>query len=228
MIHVLLTALAFVVNPVLACECQTPTVCQAYSLAKFVYVGKLVSVERTDKARREIAVARFQVERTYKGNVAKMEVAEFGTCDELTLTPGERYLVYVVSSGGTDNICNRSGTLKQSASDLEYLNSLSSSAPTFIVGGRIDGLSAVELAKAKLIVEIDQTERVVSIDEHGFFSFVTREASEFRVKLTLPFSAEIRTNNLGRIVSTTGNVLEYRVQIAPNECDYRTIEIVKK
>ena len=66
---VLLTFL-FLVYPfrsAYGCQCNLPTVCQAFSRADAVFIGKVLNIRKSAKTRADIVEVEFGVERTFKG-----------------------------------------------------------------------------------------------------------------------------------------------------------------
>ena len=90
LLSMILTSSAF------GCVCTSPSVCEAYSLAERVFIGRLVSKETRDENGREVIIAKFKSGKVFKGDSAeRVKVVAFsgGGC-EPTLLVGEKYIVF--------------------------------------------------------------------------------------------------------------------------------------
>src|SRR4028118_516905 len=58
-----------------ACSCNIPPPCVAYTRADAVFIGKLVKIEETKES--YLALAHYEVEKIFKGEVSKNEIIKF-------------------------------------------------------------------------------------------------------------------------------------------------------
>lgn len=214
----------------LGCGCETPTVCQAYSRAEAIFVGKLISFEIDDKSFIRTVTAHFDVEKVFKGNIGKQEFVRFkmSDCFHVELKPGEKYFVYKDTAESMESVCNRTNLIANSVAELNYVNNISTTEPTYNVSGFLYGLSKDELHQAKITIEAGKLRQEVAIGEDGLFNFSTKNASEFVVRIALPFDAIVYMKDLDLTFPASGKEIVYCVKVRPNECNYREIGISKK
>jgi hypothetical protein len=216
---------------VLACKCETPTICVAYTRAKAVFIGKVEKIEGDKNEPFFPIKVYFSVEKTFKGKTEKNETARFGfgAC-ETNFKVGEKYFVYKEEPS---SYCNRTDLLSVLSNDLEYAESLSDTNPIFTLKGVFPQLSENEIVNSKIILEKDQIKYNIELEKNGNFHFKATENGVYKVKILLPFEAEINVKqdmliltDTVKISSTSSNTtIEYEVKFKPNECDFREFSI---
>jgi hypothetical protein len=214
-----------------ACECPQRVICQAYSRAKAVFIGTVQKIEYINYSQK----ITFSVEKTFKGKTGKIETANFfeGDCGN-SFKIGEKYFVYKEAQAEP---CNRTFLLSASRYDLEYAESLSENNPVFNINGILENLSEVEAKSAKITIEKGQKTFEPDFDEYGNFSFKASENGIYRIKIVLPFRAQISLSrfkentilpkNAKLSLTAQQTVLEYDVEFKPNECDFRWFLVYK-
>lgn len=223
----------------LACECNESDICNAYSKAEKVFIGKLEKVEKDEKAPVYSIQAHFSVEKTYKGKTEKIEIVTFklGDCEWLNFIEGEKYFVYS-NKLNINTYCSKTKFLKFAKTDIEYANSLSEKYPIFTIKGflpQIDSRNPNLLKQIKLYLKFATNRRRIKIDKDGFFSFVVRKKGKYEISISLPFKAEVYVlrstfdvENSAKVSTLNDSTkIQYEVEFRPNECDYREIRVVK-
>lgn len=219
---------------VLACDCETPSVCVAYSQASSIFIGKLEKVEK-DKNNPNVVDVFYKVEKTFKGSPQKVEKQRFviGNCNRDFII-GEKYFVYK-EDVKTSYPCNRTGLLSEAKAELDYVNKLSKENPTFSIHGSIWKLSEKELEKVKISISDERDTYKVIINKNGIFKFTTKKIGRYSIKIELPFSAGTNVVQNGWVTSiaktsqlNSKTIIEYELLFKPNACDHRTIFINKR
>lgn len=213
-----------------ACQCDIPDVCQAYTRADKVFVGKLIKIEDYDGLSTYAVKAFFEVSETFKGTTDKIQPVVFsiGSCERKFVT-GLKYFVYAEPPDKLNVVCNLTQTFSESSYSYKYAKSLSDSDPVYNMNGVIDGLSEEERKKIKITVEQNNKIFPIKLDEDSTYNFVTRNKSDINVKIEFPFSGEFETLLLEKIHEfSEGNKIEYSLKFRPNECDSRAIIVQNK
>jgi hypothetical protein len=232
---VLLSINLLSVKQAFACQCGPELICEAFSRAESVFIGK---VEKIESYKDEIAYPKikvvFSVEKTFKGKNEKLVSADFsqGDCGNV-FSAGERYFVYKYK---VTRICNRTDRLSVMSRDLEYAESLSESSPVFFIKGRLNDLSEDEINNTRVTIEKEQTKYDSNFDKYGNFNFKAVEKGIYRVKIRLPFDAQISITqdvepflpeNMKMSKDVNQTTLEYEVEFKPNECDGKQFYIYR-
>jgi hypothetical protein len=223
---------------VIACECNLPQICVAYSRAKKVFIGKLVKVEENELLSRNIVKVHFSVEKTYKGETQKVEIVTFKNSDCLIIKfkEGEKYFVYA-ENANFNTYCNRTTYLSSAKKEIEHVNSLAKNKPIFNIKGVIargDTISDDELRKIEIFVTIRNKKNKVILNEGGMFNYTVTKKGLYKINILVPFDSRITTMNdlpvFGdvRVITTSDSTLiSYNLEFKPNECDFREIQIIK-
>lgn len=223
-----------------ACQCEIPSVCLAYSRAKKVFIGKLEKIVETQNDHKNLIVAYFRVEKTFKGKRTNQENVTFkiSECDLIKFQVGEKYFVYVDDSG-INTYCNRTGNLADAKNELDYVNNLSIKHPIFTISGYIpktDTASDSFEKGIKLIIRHGKKKTDVLIDKNGLFSFTARKKGIYEVAIQAPFDSNVTVRNdisyFGENVIKVTNSLnktlvKYRLEFKPNECDFKEFHFIK-
>lgn len=223
------------VSTVLACECNRPAICQAYSRAKSVFIGKVEKIESNKNEPLSPIKVTFSVEKTFKGQTEKIETAKFGYGDcETSFKVGEAYFVYKEEPVRP---CNRTDLLSVSGSDLEYAKNLSENNPIFSITGVFWELSKDEAKNIQVTVEKGQTKYKPDINDYGTFEFKATDKGVYRINIVIPFEAQISLSQFkdSKILpdnskfssNSSQTTLEYEVEFKPNECDFKLFYISK-
>jgi hypothetical protein len=208
---------------VYACDCDLTMICQAYTRANAVFTGTLIHVAWNEKE--SVQIADYIVDTVYKGSPGNHQTVKFGKCSGslMTFAVNEKYLVFD-DPADVKNICSRTNTIKNSISELEYLNGLSRSSPIYTIGGRINGLAAAEAEDAHIVIAFERNKYTVPLT-NGEFSFTAKKKGDYKVSIYLPFKAKFITDIMGTGYEGEGDIIDYSLEFKPNECDYRTFEI---
>lgn len=224
------------VNKVLACQCGPELICQAFSRAESVFIGK---VEKIEAYKDEIAYPKikvsFSVEKSYKGKNEKIEFADFyrNDCGN-EFTVGEKYFVYKYKSA---RACNRTERLSVMSRDFDFAESLSESSPVFFIKGRLNDLSEEEIKNTRVTIEKGQAKYDSNFDKYGNFNFTATEKGRYRVKITIPFDSQMSIvqdvepflpENMKVSKADGQTVLEYEAEFKPNECDAYEFYVYKR
>lgn len=210
------------------CQCAAVSVCQAYSRADEVFIGKATGVRIEQSSFIPEIVVDFKVEKRFKGDSETVERVRFkrGECFQLNFVVGEQYFVYKNRTLDRSLICNRTSTVALSKTEIQHAESLSQSDPQYTIAGMISGVPKEDFKRIKLVVENENKSTAVRLNNDGFFSFSTKSSSSlFTVKLLLPYEATIFMRDLEVIYSSSGSVIEYKAELRPNECNFREISL---
>jgi len=225
----LVSVLAF---PALACNPAVPTICEAYSRAKSVFIGTLTKVEEIKGSHISEVFAHFSVKKVYKGSVNTMEVVRFytGDCGIKMTEIGKDYFVYNEPYESLASVANPTNLVRNSRSSIKYAESLSERHPIYTISGWINGLTFDEMKK--VVVEISEGSRTHRRRLKKFsFNFVAKHETTYTVKITLPFDGIFLTKMIiGPFYNefrSDGRSTEYTVQFKANKCDFRQIGISK-
>ena len=232
-IFLVLIAFNFVsVGAVLACVCDIPAICEAYSRAGAVFIGKVEKMELDKKGSVPTMIVTFSVEKSFKGKTGKTETAKFfdGGCRDKFIV-GEKYFVY---KDETESLCNRTALLSILPYDLKYAQSLSESNPIFSIKGILE-LPEEDVKNARVTIEKGQIKYPVDVDKYGNFSFIATEKGFYRVKIVLNFEAQISKSKVDFILpqkakfsaTPSETSLEYEAEFKPNECDFKLFYIFR-
>lgn len=217
--HLFLTGGVFACNPVV------PTICEAYSQAKAVFVGKLIRMEKVRDSRTPQIDAHFLIEKVFKGNVDKTAVVRFdaGDCGP-RIKVGERHFVY--QDKPSFRIANRTTLLRKDLPDLEYAELVQNPHPIFLIKGQVVGLSATDMGTVWISITGANIKALVRPDSEGFYSLMVQEEGEYQVRVSLPFRASVRAHILDAVTeSTLSNFFEYKLRFRSHECDFRRFEV---
>ncbi len=236
---VVITLLFFFNTKIFACYCEYPSVCEAYSKAKKVFVGKLEKVVKDEKASYYTIDAYFSVEKTYKGKTEDAEIIKFklGDCSDLKLIVGEKYFVYAENSN-INSYCNRTNLLSGAKLDLEFIGKISQTKPVFTIRGYISQYNQLpqkeitpkkDTKNFKITIKNGKKFYKVVVDKYGGFNFILKKEGVYHVVIQLPFLAEIEADNDSarnhesvKITSTkTKTRIEYDAVFKANECDIK-------
>jgi hypothetical protein len=223
-----------------ACVCYVKEICEEYSEAKSVFIGKLEKLEDNSLNPRFNKTVYFSVEKTFKGKTEKIEQIDFlvgGDCAR-EFKVGEKYFVYEEESN-RHNPCNRTGLLSELSSDVKYAEKLSETNPIFTIGGRVNNLSKEELKNSEVWIEREQKKIKLSISEYGNFEYVATESGLYHIKIILPFDAGIQMMSTSEgIIYSEGDgfkitntkkqtIIEYDTKFTPNNCNLRKVNFDK-
>lgn len=228
LLPIFLLVLMFSPNVVFGCECSIPTVCQAFTRAEGVFIGKVTSVKNVESTVISRVLVTFEVEKIYKGESRTSEAVEFevSDCFPVSFAVGERYFVY--KDPARDKfVCNRTDTVANSAAEIEYADKIASNNDLRTIGGFIHGLSDEELKLASVIIESGNERHDVKIDQHGAFTFSSDSGSDQIVRISLPFDSNVHIKDLLGIYPFSGRTIEYDLKLGPGECSYREINVLK-
>lgn len=117
----------------LACSCADPSVREKFRAADSVFVGSLIEITPTDTAGDFPSAAhlvKFKVEKRWKGARTSVIVAVAnydrpGWCGDLSLTAGERYLIYADRQEGrfvVQTDCGPNRNVKNAPEEIKRLN----------------------------------------------------------------------------------------------------------
>jgi hypothetical protein len=227
---------------VAACSCVEYGVppCAAYGRADAVFVGVVTGIREPParEATGELpqALVSFSVEQAFKGVAAatQTQVATlWGTSCDSSFEMGGRYLVYAhkMSGGGRLEIlpCDRTALFEQAGEDLNYIRSLAASAPTQSISGRVAEQKYSPLQGVKLSVSGGGKSYQAVTDGEGRFKIEVPSPGDYKVRASVPFSAEVISHSPGVKAQPTERrtVFEYTVKVARGQCDYRELELYK-
>src|SRR5262245_53908795 len=107
-----------------ACMCEPRKPCQAYARAETVFTGV---VTQSTTEREGAPVARFRVERAYRGLDAKeVEIRGTGNSCDFYFSEGQRYLVYAYYDSNRKalytSLCSGTSDISEAHEHLTYLN----------------------------------------------------------------------------------------------------------
>lgn len=213
-----------------ACNPALLTVCQAYTRAESVFIGKLTKVEELPGNGARVIEARFEVSKVFKGQPNKIEVIRFdgGDCGPQVKQVGIDYFVYKdPPTRVLYAIANYTAPVAASKDDIKYAESLSISKPIFKIYGQIQTVEEEDLKAVVMTISRGKTETTLSLDKNGYFEFSTFEDAEYEIKVSVPFPSVFRTESMGWGNESTGKDHKYPLKFKPNECDYRTIQIIR-
>ena len=215
--------------PVSACNCEIPTICQAFSIAKAVFTGKLLKLERNKTSDVETLIASFEVGRSFKGKPDRVENVKIviGSCDR-KFTVGEEYFVYKQPPGQEYLTCDPTRLLSNAQADIKYASSLSDAHPIFTISGLITGVSGPDLEKIRITIDDGTKSSNLSFRRgagFGSYSFAAKKDASYTVTVTLPVTSASRLSELGLFHYFEGNQIKYTTKFKPNQCDHRDIEI---
>jgi hypothetical protein len=109
-------------GPAWACRCPPQTPQSAYRMADAVVLVRIDASKDVDRYRRVYQVA---VERAWKRQLARPEIATRRTTCMLDMKPGARYLVYVTQRRGGDpesSLCSGSLPLEKAGEAIAWLD----------------------------------------------------------------------------------------------------------
>ncbi|HLL14472.1 MAG TPA: carboxypeptidase-like regulatory domain-containing protein [Pyrinomonadaceae bacterium] len=233
----LIPALARTVAACTCVEYGTPP-CVAYGRADAVFVGVVTGIkEPAREAAGELpeALVSFSVEQSFKGVAASLvQVATlWGTSCDSSFQMGGRYLVYAHknSSGGRLVIqaCDRTALFEQASEDLDYIRSLTGSAPTQSIIGRVAEQKYSPLHGVNISVTGGGKSYQAVTDVEGRFNIEVSSPGSYKVRASVPFSAAVISYRPGVEARATERrtVFEYTVKVEKGQCDYRELEIHK-
>jgi hypothetical protein len=114
-----------------ACECEWPSVQEAYDSSSAVFIGTFNGFVEKSADGRKYNALKFKVERKWKGNLANEIILDYfdleGQCDDLDFINERKYLIYVSVWDGNPILvvdCGRSRELKYGAKDIQILKKL--------------------------------------------------------------------------------------------------------
>jgi hypothetical protein len=224
------------VDKILGCMPPDELICQAYSRAESVFIGKAEKIEpyKSESLLSQITVT-FLVEKTFKGKDEKIETANFIKSDcEVNFEVGKKYFVYKYESA---RMYNRTNLLSYLGSDQAYAESLSPNNPVFFIQGRFNDLSVDEIKGTLVTIEKGQNKYDPNFDKYGNFNFTATEKGMYQVRIMLPFNAQISIirdiepflpKNMKVSKAAGQTVLEYEAEFKPNECDAYQFYIYKR
>jgi hypothetical protein len=235
-VFLFLCAVAFE-HDVLACECDSPEVCTAYSRAERVFAGRALAVKEFDSEGRHFVKVEFEVEKLYKGSsIPKQEVVfERWECVPIRFAAGVEYLVYV-NRNGDHSPCNRTTYLKGAKLDLSYIDGLSNDRPVFTVHGSLGGAEGVPIASirnAEVYIKDSRGRVRVALNEKSEFDWQSRITGQYEVEIHIPLNVGVIAKDDRAYLPVqvtndpTSTVIRYILSFKPNECDYREISIYK-
>lgn len=235
----ILLILTFSFKEILACQCDESDICDAYSKAEKVFIGKLKKVEKDEKALIYTIKAHFSIEKTYKGKTEQVEVVTFklGDCVWLDFKEGEKYFVYSNKSN-INTYCSKTKFLKLAKTDIIYANSLSEKNPIYTIKGFIPQMDIKNpnlLKQIKLYLKFGATQKRIKIDKDGSFNSVVRKQGKYEILISLPFKIEVfiirhsidDDDHLIISNSPTSPKILYTIEFKPNQCDFSEIRIGK-
>jgi hypothetical protein len=228
MIALTITILIFY-NTVDACTCETPEVCQAFARAEKVFVGELIRVKTNTVENLDMITAEFRVNKGFKGKMEEIESVNFtgGGCEPM-LTVGQKYFVYKDPPTRLSLVCNQTRDLQYAKPDLAYARSIIANRPIFTIGGVIEGLTKLELAKVRVTILEGGRKSFLKVDKTGRFALVSKRHGDFGIEILLPSESNIWLRQLGEIKEIHGKKVEYSTRFTPNACDFRTIQIANE
>lgn len=217
-----------------ACECNRPTICEAFSAATKVFIGKLESSPGAKKGFLGTTSATFSVERTFKGETNPFESVTMRVSDcAVPLMIGEKYFVYM-DNEGLNRYCSRTSYLRGAEADIEFAKNALPDKPVFYINGLI---ADHNLTKSERINDIaitfnGKTEKI-SIGDDRQFSYKASEEGTYQVRFSVPTSASVLMHGYRGYFESTAplpfnsskNLYIYDVRFRPNACDFREIQI---
>jgi len=202
-----------------------PEVCQAYSRADGVFVGKLTKLtEESDSSNRSVIVARFHVSTVFKGRRESLSVVRYaGRGCQPTLNVGSVYFVYLDSMSFAHLICNRTSELQEATTDLHYAERLLGKRPIYAIQGAFKGFSNTSDVMPRVTVTVNGQRNAVPIDNNGKFSFESTVDAQYDVDIEFTKDETVYLGSLYGFKEFTGKRISYSTQFAPNSCDFTTI-----
>jgi hypothetical protein len=205
------------------CECEIPAICQAFSRAELVFVGKLIKIEEAPPTTGvEQVYADFDVSESFKGSPSKIQRVEFllGTCFDRPQV-GENYFVYKNSNTRLEYYCDRTRKVDTAQTDLAYARSLAKAPPQFIINGVVNGLSTSEVRKTRIFVIYKLKSSPVKIMEDGSFHYSGKKEGKYEVRIYFPtkfiFTVKSSHGEMEIFAESTSYTLDFKA----NECDFR-------
>jgi protocatechuate 3,4-dioxygenase beta subunit len=213
--------------------------CAAYGRADAVFLGVVTGIEKPPAraAAGELpqALLSFSVEQSFKGVVAaQTQVATlWGTSCDSSFEMGGRYLVYAHKSAGGGRLeilpCDRTALFEHASKDLDYIRSLTGSAPAQSIMGRLAEMKHSPLQGVKLSVSGGGKSYQGVTDGEGRFKIEVPQPGTYKVRASVPFSAGVISHSPGVEARPTERrtVFEYTVKVEKGQCDYRELDIYK-
>jgi|SRR5579859_2817700 len=193
----------------LACECAPPPPpCAAYAGTPIIFLGTVVdALETTDNY---VVRARVQIDKAYKG-ISSDTVTLFddGMCGGPPLRVGEQYLIYTYDPGTgalPSGSCTRSRNAKYASEDLAFLNSLSTTAPTATLTGKVtivaDDITETKSPASDVAVEIQGEGKFLTTmtDSEGRYTFAGLKPGSYVARTDKPgFREEEPEHDSGKV-----------------------------
>lgn len=200
-------------------QCIAPTICQAYSMADSVFLGKVSKIENAMNEYGGGKKVTFSVDRMFKGTLEpSVEAAFYQQREDFEFLRGEKYLVYKYSDDLSERICNRTELIKDSQEDIEYATNLISQSQKYSIEGQI--ISSSKDLDAKVFIFHKSHRDVLPIDKNGFFRYQTKVPGNYKVKIMFPAEVNIFIDSLGLKKSNVGENYEYEVNLNDPGCNY--------
>lgn len=217
-------------NSTFGCSCNVVPPCVSYTEAVKVFVGKLQSISEIEQATIPSVYVKFSVEKVYKGDLGKTELVKFetGGCKR-TFKLGESYFVYVYDDiNFSRQYCDRTDILSNASLDINYVNDLTENNPKFSIFGDIYGVSESDLNNLNVQIKNDDERFNVLLNSLGHYNFNAVKDKKYEVQITIPFEAEIYTNDVNINYENGRSVIKYSTKFSKNGCSYRAFNVTKQ
>lgn len=183
-----------------------------YGMAKGVYKGRLVKLERNNEERYLVRYY-FEIDHTYKGpEIKALTLAYVDTDCRRPFEVGGNYLIYE-EAREIQRYCNRTELISGLKQDLDLLDRFSTDKPLLKIEGSLPGFSDAT-DKPKIKIRSKDGFEAVSVDGNGTFSAVVMKKQTYIVQITFP--------GQGRLEVTDGQI-DYRNSIRVTEGKLKTV-----
>jgi len=203
-------------------------------------VGQLLGitpVEKKSENQMPTVMLHFIVEQPFRGvagNRIDVETLHGTSCD-MKFEKGERYLIYASREQDNDQLfagpCTRTENLKYANDDLNYIRAVTQQGAKESILGRLLRNKSEPQPGLRVTVQSGDKTLETKTDKKGDFSVLVPGPGNYLVRAYIPFAASImayREDEQGKIETTDAlTTLEYKVEIAKNQCNYRQIDAFK-
>ncbi len=238
----------FTVQSVIACTCidyGVPT-CKRFSDSDAVFIGKIERITSaaaekyarvTSKGLNSISWAslgmiavHFKVEKSFKGvqdKIVKVLTYKGTSCD-LEIKKGQRWVVYASKNEETGFLsfgaCGGNYRMSEDSDVIQELEGLSQGKVEMSVVGRVTRYKYNEIKDAKVFLEGNGLSLSTQTDNAGFYKFSVSLAGKYKIKVIVPFSANLLRYDESRDIKSspteTETAFEYEAEVSQSNCDY--------
>lgn len=234
----------FFSNTSLACsrfEFGVPISAQ-FTRADAVFVGKVVKVEflnGNDDYPKHSKRVHFKVEQNFKGaesSTLNLVIYDWKAMCGLNIKAGQTWIIYAKYDEKDKTFVSNTGNKYNSEEykeDLEILKTASEGKIDTSISGRLTSFpeyNEYKFEAVEITVEGNGIQKTTNTNADGTFNITSLPAGNYKVKMKLPYKAEI-TTNLSNVDfnNTEGKTtfLEYEVELKQGDCDYSFFGIFK-